>query len=139
MLLNPWHRFARIALVSLSLCLVVVAACTTETVTDVEVGKRVQMELGNEAGAQAEDGEAVFIFKYVSPDDVTREAKKLSDVLIIQPGVSDASVSISQQSNGEILTHGSILLWFKQSAGRNPRWQKGSHGPLPWSADGPLP
>jgi hypothetical protein len=109
MLLNPWHRFARIALVGLSLCLVVVAACTTETITDVEVGKRVQMNLDGEAGAQPEDGQALFIFKYVSPDDVTREAKKLTDVLIVQPGVSDASVSINQQSNGEATID--MLVW----------------------------
>jgi hypothetical protein len=109
MLLNPWHRFARIAVVGLTLCLVVVAACTTETITDVEVGKRVQMNVGAETDAQPEDGQAIFIFKYISPDDVPREAKKLSDVLIVQPGVSDASVSISQKSDGEATVD--MLVW----------------------------
>jgi hypothetical protein len=109
MLLNPWNRIARFTLAGLALCLVVVGACTTETITEVELGKRLQ--LGLEAGDddQSAEGQFLFIFKYISPDDVTREAKKLSDVLIAQPGVSDASVSINQQGSGEV--NMDMLVW----------------------------
>ncbi len=109
MLLNPFNRVARLAFVGLALCVIVVGACTTETITEVEVGKRLQLDLESGGDDQSGEGQFLFIFKYESPDDMTREAKKLSDVLIIQPGVSDASVSVNQQSSGE--TKIDMLVW----------------------------
>ena len=109
MLLNPFNRITRFAVVGLALCVIVVGACTTETITEVEVGKRLQLDLESGGGDQSAEGQVLFIFKYESPEDVTREAKKLSDVLIIQPGVSDASVSVNQQSSGE--TTIDMLVW----------------------------
>jgi hypothetical protein len=109
MLLNPWNRIARFASVGLVLCLVVVGACTTETITEVEVGKRLQLGLDGNSENPTAEGQFLFVFKYLSPEDMTQEAKKMSDLLTVQPGVADASVSISQQSSGEVNLD--MLVW----------------------------
>ena len=109
MLLNPWNRIARFVSVGLALGLVVIVACNTETITQVEVGKRLQLGVENNGQDQSAEGRFLFVFKYLSPEDVTREAKRMSDLLISQPGVADASVSINQQSSGEVDLD--ILVW----------------------------
>ncbi len=110
MLLNPWNRIARFVLTGLALCVVVIGACTTETTTEVEVGKQLKMDLAAAGeGDEAVEGQFVFIYQFKSQDDMARESKKLSKLLILQPGVEDANVSISQQSTGE--TSVDILVW----------------------------
>lgn len=109
MLLNPWNRIARLVLAGLALCVIVVGACTTETTTEVELGKHLQLGLDADNDDQSEEGRFQFIFVYVSPEAVTQEAKNMSSLLMSQPGVEDANVSINQQSSGEVNLD--ILAW----------------------------
>jgi hypothetical protein len=109
MLLNPWNRIARFALTGLALCAIIVGACTTETTTDVDLGKHLQLGLESEYDDQTVEGRFQFTFIYLSPEDVTQEARNMSDLLMAQPGVEDANVSISQQGSGEVSLD--ILAW----------------------------
>ena len=95
MLLNPWSRSARFAALGAIFIVFGVVACSTETTTEVELGKN--MQIGIEARA-------------VDPSfDLIREAGAMSDLLTAQPGVDDASVSISQQGSGEVTLN--MLVW----------------------------
>ena len=58
MLLNPWNRIARFALTGQALCAMIVGACTTETTTDVDLGKHLQ--LGLQAGNEDQTAEGQF-------------------------------------------------------------------------------
>ena len=108
MLLNPWNRTARFVLTGLALCVIVIGACTTETTTDVEVGKQLKMDL-EAADADHVEGQSLFIYEYISSEDLTHKCKEMSELLSSQPCVEDASVSISQQSTGEVSLD--ILTW----------------------------
>jgi len=109
MLLNPWNRIARFVLTGLALCAIVVGACTTETTTEVELGKHLQLGLEADNEDQPTEGRFQFTFIYLSPEDVTKEANNMSSLLMSQPGVEDANVSINQQSTGEVNLD--VLAW----------------------------
>jgi hypothetical protein len=111
MLLNPWNRIAKLALTGLALCLVVVGACTTETITEVDLGKKLQVELADQHGTETVEGHFKFqyMFQYRSNEEFAEESKKISQLLADQPGVEDASVSISQSGDGDISLD--ILAW----------------------------
>jgi hypothetical protein len=112
MLLNPWNRVARFVFVGLALCLIVVVACTTETITEVDVGKRLHMDLEAGSADDTAEGKFLFVFHYLSPEDVTKEARNMTDLLLPQPGVSDASVSINQQRSGDVnAVEIDMLVW----------------------------
>lgn len=117
MLLNPWNRITRFVLTGLALCGIVVGACTTDTITDVEMGKQLKMNLakplnmeaGDTALNQAINGKFTFRYEDSSPYDMIGESKNITDLLLSQPGVEDASVSINRQSTGDVSLN--VLVW----------------------------
>lgn len=109
MLLNPWNRIARFVFAGLAVCLIVVGACSTETTTEVDLGKQLHLGLDATDEDQSAEGRFLFTYMYLSQENMTREAAAMSKLLISQPGVEDASVSINQQDNGEVILD--ILAW----------------------------
>jgi hypothetical protein len=117
MLLNPWNRITRFVLTGLALCLIVVGACTTDTITNVELGKQLKMNLTRPLKIEFDDtdpnpavnAEFNLDYDYASPYAMTGESKKITELLISQPGVEDASVSINRQSTGEVSVN--VLVW----------------------------
>lgn len=108
MLLNPWNRTARFVLTGLVLCMVVIGACTTETITDVDLGKQMKMDLAVPLTDHAE-GEALVIAENVSFDDLGHECRDMSKMLMAHPLVEDASVSLNHTGEGEVSLD--ILAW----------------------------
>ena len=92
MLLNPWTRTARFALVGVALLVLGVGACTTSTVTEVDMGKK--MTIGFSAKAEA---------------DIISIDTTLSNFLDTQPGIENVSVSINQQTGGPTTIE--VLAW----------------------------
>ena len=92
MLLNPWTRTARFALVGVALLVLGVGACTTSTVTEVDMGKK--MTIGFSAKADA---------------DIISIDTTLSNFLDTQPGIENVSVSINRQMNGPTTIE--VLAW----------------------------
>ena len=105
MLLNPWNRTARFVLAGLALCVIVIGACSTETITEVDLGKQMKMDLAAvDEGADHAEGKFIFehVFVYISQEDMTHKCKEISEALISQPGVENASVSFNRQGTGEV-------------------------------------
>ena len=92
MLLNPWTRTARFALIGVALLVLGVGACTTSTVTEVDMGKK--MTIGFSAKADA---------------DIIAIDTSLSNFLDAQPGIENVSVSINQQIGGPATIE--VLAW----------------------------
>jgi hypothetical protein len=82
-MLNPWNRVGRIALVGLALIILGVGACSTSTTTEVEMGKK--MTIGFSAQTDAE---------MISVDT------GLANFLDTQPGIENVSVSITDIDGG---------------------------------------
>ena len=82
-MLNPWNRVGRIALVGVALIILGVGACSTSTTTEVDMGKK--MTIGFSAQTDAE---------MISIDT------GLSNFLDKQPGIENVSVSISEMCDG---------------------------------------
>ena len=133
MLLNPWNPTARFSFAGLAACLMVVGACTTETITEVEVGKQVTMNL--EPALMPEvtlDHRLVHVLVHEVAHEIVQEAVKellhfhydfryeeVSKLVTAQPGVEDASVSVSvgQEGEGEVNLH--ILAFGSGLDGEN--------------------
>ena len=92
MLLNPWNRTARFALVGLALMVLGLGACTTSTTTEVEMGKK--MTIGFTAKAEA---------------DVISVDTGLSNFLDSNPGIENVSVSIREEAGGDTVIE--VLAW----------------------------
>lgn len=92
MLLNPWNRNARFALVGLALMILGVGACSTSTVTEVDMGKK--MTIGFTAKTEA---------------DVITIDTGLSNFLDTQPGIENVSVSLREDMNGATTLE--VLAW----------------------------
>ena len=91
-MLNPWNRTARFAVVGLALMVLGVGACTTSTTTEVDMGKK--MTIGFTAKADA--------------DMITIDTG-LSNFLDTQPGIENVSVSISRQMGGPATIE--VMAW----------------------------
>jgi hypothetical protein len=96
MLLNPWNRTARFALVGLALMILGVGACTTSTTTEMEMGYKVAIELNNKAVGEID----------VINGDLTRYLDTL-------PGLESVSVGLHEKIDGsagfEIIAFGTGL------------------------------
>lgn len=92
MLLNPWNRFARFALAGVAVLVLGVAACTTDTITEVDMGKK--MTIGLSAKADA---------------DVITVDTALSNFLDSQPGIESVSVNIRQEEGAPAVIE--VLAW----------------------------
>ncbi len=91
-MLNPWNRTARFALVGLALIMLGVGACTTSTTTEVDMGKK--MSIGFSAKADV---------------DMISIDTGLSNFLDTQPGIENVSVSISETVDGPKLIE--VIAW----------------------------
>lgn len=111
MMLNPWNRTARFVLTGLALCVIVVGACSRETTTEVELGKQMQLDLAAGAEDRSAQSQYDLTFEFLAQEEVTLRAEAMSKLLAEQPGVENASVSINQQSNGEVSVN--VLAWGK--------------------------
>ncbi len=97
-MLNPWNRTARFALVGLALMILGVGACTTSTTTEVDMGKK--MTIGFSAQTDAE---------MISIDT------SLSNFLDTQPGIENVSVSISETVDGPKTIN--VMAWGRDLDG----------------------
>lgn len=91
-MLNPWNRTARFALVAVALMILGVGACTTSTTTEVDMGKK--MTIGFTAKADV---------------DMISVDTSLSNFLDAQPGIENVSVSISQTVDGPMTLE--VMAW----------------------------
>ena len=91
-MLNPWNRTARFALVGLAVIMLGVGACTTSTTTEVDMGKK--MSIGFSAKADV---------------DMISIDTGLSNFLETQPGIENVSVSISETVDGPKLIE--VVAW----------------------------
>ena len=82
-MLNPWNRVGRFAIVALALVVLGVGACSTSTTTEVDMGKK--MTIGFTAQTDA---------------DVISVDTSLSNFLDTQPGIENVSVSIREVQGG---------------------------------------
>lgn len=87
-MLNPQAKVARFAVVGLAMLLLGVAACSTQTTTEVEVGK--QVSIGLESDSLAKSG------------DLQIQIDGLVQVLGSFPGVEDINVNIEETVDGEV-------------------------------------
>jgi hypothetical protein len=97
-MLNPWNRTARFALVGLALMILGVGACTTSTTTEVDMGKK--MTIGFTAKVDAE---------MITVDT------GLSNFLDTQPGIENVSVSISETVDGPAVFE--VMAWGRDLDG----------------------
>ncbi|MEN8008136.1 MAG: hypothetical protein ABFS42_14035 [Candidatus Krumholzibacteriota bacterium] len=91
-MLNPWNRTARFAVVGLALTILGVGACTTSTTTEVDMGKK--MTIGFTAKADA---------------DMISVDTSLGNFLDAQPGIENVSVSISRTMDGPATIE--VMAW----------------------------
>jgi len=105
-LLNPWSRAARFGFAGLAGCLLVIGACATDTITEVEVGKQVIMNLKSEVNADVDVNIHQLIYMVL---DSVRDV--VPGVLKAQPGVEDVSVSTSIDEDGERNVSVRILIF----------------------------
>jgi hypothetical protein len=91
-MLNPWNRVGRFALVGLALIILGVGACSTSTTTEVELGKK--MTIGFSAKTEA---------------DMISVDTSLSNFLDAQPGIENVSVSISETIGGPKVIE--VMAW----------------------------
>ena len=91
-MLNPWNRTARFAVVGLALMILGVGACTTSTTTEVDMGKK--MTIGLTAKADV---------------DMISIDTSLSNFLDTQPGIENVSVSINRTMGGPATIE--VMAW----------------------------
>jgi hypothetical protein len=91
MLLNPWNRIARLAMVGLAVALLGVGACSTSTITEVEMGQKLTIGLSDksEMDSSLMDGE-------------------IERFLAGQPGVQGASINMKMIDGRSTLE---IMVW----------------------------
>ena len=122
-LLNPWNRTARLGFAGVAMCLLVVGACT-DTITEVEVGKQVIMDVDPDANADPDANvdvqldprilhQLVHIKEYIRIDltGLDQLQGRIHETLKAQPGVEDASVSVSSKDEGKRMVSVNILVF----------------------------
>ena len=91
-MLNPWNRTARFALVGLAVIMLGVGACTTSTTTEVDMGKKMSIDFSAKADV-----------------DMISIDTGLANFLDTQPGIENVSVSISETMDGPKLIE--VMAW----------------------------
>lgn len=101
MLLNPWNKTARLALVGLALMVLTVGACTTETTTEIEAGQQAHISL-NMDGLAAD--------KSV---DMDTRLRAITDFIAAQPGVEELNVNVREMMDdaGAVTTDLGLMIW----------------------------
>ncbi len=88
MLLNPYNKTARLALVGLALMVLTVGACTTETTTQIEAGQQAHISLNlSDTGVE----------KSLTRDHV----QAITDFINQQPSVNQVDISVNEMVDGE--------------------------------------
>lgn len=80
MLLDPWNRIARFAVVGLTMSLLGVAACSTSTITEVEMGQKLTVGLDDRAGLDIESVES-----------------RIHQVLASRPGIENVQFGLHEE------------------------------------------
>jgi len=123
-LLNPWNRTARLGFAGVAMCLLVVGACTTDTITEVELGKQVIMNMDADVDVDPDANpdvqldpriihELVHIQEYVRIDltILNQLQGRIHEALKAQHGVEDASVSVTGEEDGKRMVSVRILAF----------------------------
>ena len=103
MLLDPWNRTARFAVIGLALMLLGIGACTTETTTQIEAGQQGRIALKwNDQTAAATDKSTAF--------DAQRA---ITDFIAGYPGVEGLNVDVSEMMDetGAVTTDLGLMIW----------------------------
>jgi hypothetical protein len=95
-MLNPTSRFARFAIAGLAMLLLGVGACTTETTTEVEVGKNVSISL--DGTFEAADGSG-SVLKSV---DINQRIADLMAQFTSAHGVEGVNVNVEETPDGDM-------------------------------------
>ncbi len=97
MLLNPWNRTARFALVGLAMLMLGVGACSTSTTTELAMGQKVTINLADK-----------------SFPDITAIDTDLTAFLDTYPGIERVNILLNEGTNGsayfDIVAWGSSLV-----------------------------
>jgi hypothetical protein len=91
MLLNPWNRVARLAMAGLAVALLGVGACSTSTITEVEMGQKLTIGLSDK-----------------SEMDFSLMDGEVERFLAGQPGVEGASINLKMIDGRNTLE---IMVW----------------------------
>lgn len=112
MLLNPWSRTARFGFAGVVMSLLVVGACT-DTITEVEVGKQVIMNVDPDANPDVQlDLRIIHQLIYmIDTTSLNQLQVRIRESLEAQPGVEDASVSITGEEEGKPMVSVRILAF----------------------------
>ncbi len=97
MLLNPWNKTARLAMIGLAMIILSVGACSTSTVTEVEIGQKVTLSLS--ATTDSYD-------KTVATID---QSKALDVFLRSQPDIENVSINVNESPTQGITIE--LLAW----------------------------
>jgi hypothetical protein len=100
MLLNPWNKTARFAVVGLALMLLAVGACTTETSTQIQAGQQGHIAL-KMSGSSADKS-----LEFEAQEQIT-------DFISSQPGVEELNVSVREfiDDAGTVTADISLMIW----------------------------
>jgi len=98
-MLNPQTRFARFAVIGLAMLLLGVGACSTETTTDVEIGKQVSVRLDGQLTTP--NGEKTI--------DINERIQEVVKQFSSADGVEEVNVNIEQDGEGNLAL--SIMLF----------------------------
>jgi len=91
-MLNPHTRFARFAVLGLAILLLGVGACSTQTTTEVEIGKQVSVRLNGDL--QTADGEKTI--------DINLRIQEVMAELSTFDGIEDMDINIEQDGQGNL-------------------------------------
>jgi hypothetical protein len=101
MLLNPWNKTARLAVVGLAFMLLAVGACTTETTTEIEAGQQAHIAL--KMTGTATDRSA----------GLDARLREITDFIGGRTGVEELNVSVNEwvDDTGEVTTDLGLMIW----------------------------
>lgn len=91
-MLNPQTRFARFAIAGLAMLLLGVGACSTQTTTEVEVGKQVSVKLDGQLSVP--NGEKSI--------DINLRIQEVVDQFSTTDGIEEVNVNINQDGEGNL-------------------------------------
>jgi len=91
-MLNPQTRFARFAVVGLAMLLLGVGACSTQTTTEVEIGKEVSVKLDGQLNTP--NGEKTI--------DINERIQEVMQQFSSADGIESVNVNIEQDGEGHL-------------------------------------
>ena len=100
MLLNPWNRTARFALVGLALMVLSVGACSTETTTQIEAGQQAHIGLKMDSNVDGQKLRAEHV-------------QAITGFVNQQPNVDQVDISVNEMldADGQAHTSLDLMIW----------------------------